>query len=150
MAIAAQPDVMRQAALVVTSASPGPTAGTVAITYIANDGTTQTDTLSLITVGATPTTQVLSKGVQHIASATIAGLVGGTAPVWLELGSTAVISVPVDPGAVDVVFTKETIDTGNEAIGTVSTATLASIAPTTVPNATHTYSFGYTFTSPST
>ena len=143
-----QPDVMRQAQLVVTSASPGPTAGTVAITYIGNDGVVTTDTLSLITHGATPTTQTLSKGAQSIAGGNIAGLVGGTAPVWLELGSTGAISVPVDPGTQDVVFTSEGTDGGAEAIGTVVAGVLGTITPTTALNATHTYSFGYTFVSP--
>ena len=145
--IAAQPDVMRQAQVVVTSASPGPTAGTVSISYIGNDGVTTTDVISLITVGATPATHTLSKGVQFINSATIAGLVGGTAPVWMELGTTSALSVPVDPGAQDVTFLSAQDDAGNQTLGTPVVGVLGTITVNPALNATHTYSWGYTMLS---
>jgi hypothetical protein len=152
IAIAHQPDVMRQVAVLWGAGTLAISAGTVAITYTANDGTLQTDNVSLVSAASGVNTTFLSKGVVHLQTPTVSGLTGGAAP-YIELGTTASISVPVDPGAKDVVFLKETIGSGDEAVGTVSTTTLATIAPTTAPvgalGAGSTgYSFAYTYTAP--
>jgi hypothetical protein len=144
LTFANQPDVLRQAQLVVTQfASPGPSAGTLALTYYANDGSTQVDTFNLNNANVTsPYTAQTSKGVAHFVTGTVSGLAGTG---YFSLGSTATLSVPVPPEfSGDITFLKETINTGDETVGTKSTVTLGSIAPTTAPNATHTYSFFYT------
>lgn len=144
VAIAAQPDVMRPAQLVITAlASPGPSAGSVAIAYTGNDGVATTDTFSAVTVGVTPVTFQTSKGVAHFTSVTNSALAGGTAA--LTLGSVAILSVPVDPGAKDFTETREAVASGVVSNGTVSATILGSITPTSAPNGTLVYSFGYTF-----
>lgn len=147
LTFAHQPDVMRQAQVVVTQfASPGPSAGSMALTYNANDGSTQVDTFALTNANVTsPYTAQTSKGVAHWITGAVSGLTGSG---FFSLGSTATLSVPIALSAQNITFIKETIDTGDEAVGTKSTVTLGSIAPTTAPNATHTYSFAYTSTSP--
>ncbi len=147
LTIAAQPDVTRQAALVVGTGTTAVTAGSIALTYIANDGTTQTDTFSAVVGASATTTQFTSKGVVHIASGTVSGLVGGTSP-FVYLGSTSVLSVPVSPGATDFSVQKENVTGADETVGTLSTVTLGSIAPTSAPNGTRTYSFMYTYYGP--
>jgi|SRR5215831_5412959 len=150
IALSTQPDVPRQAQAVITGInSPAASAGTVTITYRANDGGLQTDVISLpgTAIGVTPMTFPLTKGVVHfISPATVAGLAGGTN--FITIGSTAFIAVPVDPGAVDVTFTKETSDAGDETVGTASTTSLACIAPSVGITGTHTYQFAYTYLSP--
>ncbi len=147
--IAAQPDVPRQGQLVLGATSPALSAGTVTLIYTANDGSTQTDTFSAV-VGLTATaTAFTSKGLVHISSAFATGITGGGAP-FIHLDSTSVLSVPVDFNAKDVTFIKETIDSGDETVGTPNTNTLASIQPTVVPNGTHTYGWMYTANTPDT
>jgi hypothetical protein len=146
VAITANPDVPRPVDIEVGTGTGAITAGTVAITYVGNDGASGTDTLSAVCGASTSTTQTLSRGVVTITSVTVAGLVGGTSP-WIRASTKAQVSVPVAAGAVDVAFIRE-YDTGaTVAVGTAGTA-LASIAPTNAPNATRTYSFVYDYTAP--
>lgn len=145
--VAAQPDVPRQGQFVIGAGTVAISAGTISLTYIANDGSTQTDVLSLVTPVSGTATLFTSKGMIHINTPTAAGLVGGATP-YIYMSSTSVLSVPVDFNTKDVTFIKETIDTGDEAIGTVNANTLASIQPTVVPNGTHTYSWLYTQNTP--
>lgn len=147
LTFAHQPDVMRPAQLVVTQfASPGPSAGSMALTYYANDGTTQIDSFSLANANVTsPYTAQTSKGVAHFLTGAISGLAGSG---YFSLGSIASLSVPLAGQAQDITFLKETIDTGDETVGTKSTTILGTITPTTAPNATHTYSFVYTTIAP--
>lgn len=146
VSLTANPDVMRPVALVVGTGTTAITAGTIAITYRGNDGQVGTEVLPLACALSSTTTQELSRGVVSISSITVAGLVGGTAP-FKHLDTIAAVSVPVDPGAVDVSFTREYDAGATIAIGAAATA-LGSIVPTTAPNATVTYSFAYTYTAP--
>ena len=140
-----QPDVMRQGAMKIAAGTSAITGGTVSIVYKANDGTNTTDVLPA-TAGASGTaTSFLTKGVAHITSITVAGLVGGTSP-GIQIDTTASISLPVDPGTVDLTVFKENSNTADETVGTLSTVTLGTIAPSTAPNGTHTYSFAYAYT----
>jgi hypothetical protein len=58
------------------------------------------------------------------------------------------LSVPVNPGAVDFAVIREYDRGATIAIGTLSTTTLASIAPTTAPDGTSAFGFAYTYISP--
>lgn len=146
VAVTAQPDTMRPVNVEVGTGTTAITAGTVAVTYVGNDGATGTDTLSLVCALSTAVTQALSRGVVTISSITVAGVVGGTSP-WLRFSTTAAVSVPVDPGTIDFSVTREYDSGATAAIGTLATA-LGSIAPTNAPNATRTYSFVYDYVSP--
>ena len=145
--IANQPDIPRQVVAVIGTGTTAISAGTVSVTYTGNDGQSTVDVLSAITPASTNRTLTLSKGVGQVASVSIAGLVGGTSP-FIHMDTTTMLTLPVDPGAVDVAVYKENVDGANETVGTLSTTVLGGITPTTAPNGTHTYSFGYTFTAP--
>lgn len=144
VAITHQPDVMRPVNVEVGTGTTAITAGTVTVVYEANDGTIQTDVLSLAIALSTASTQGLSKGVVTISSVTVAGLVGGTSP-WLRLSTLAQVSLPVSPGAADFAVVREYDAGATIAIGTLGVS-LGSIIPTTAPNATVTYSFAYYYT----
>lgn len=147
LAIANQPDVPRQARVVWGAGTVALSAGQVSVSYIANDGTIQTDVVSLALAASGTGTSFLTKGVVHLQTPTVSAVSGGASP-FIQIDSTTALSVPVDFNAKDVAFLKETIDTGDEAVGTVSTTTLATITPTTAPNNTHTYGFLYSFLTP--
>lgn len=147
LTILAQPDVSRQIAVIMGTSTTAITAGSVAITYLANDGSTQTDNLTAVLAASAVSTQFLSKGVSHINTAVVSGLVGGLTP-YIFAGLTATIALPVDLGTVDLVVTKENVTGADETVGTLSTVSLGCIAPTSAPNATRTYSFLYAYTAP--
>lgn len=143
--IAAQPDVVRPLAVRVDPGASAITAGTLTMTYAANDGTpSQVDTISLVAAANTPFTTAPTKGVLLLSSAVVAGLVGGTSPK-IQIGTTATIALPISPSAAGISVLQEKADGTNETIGTVD-AVHGFVTPTTVPNSTHTYSFGYTYT----
>lgn len=146
LAIANQPDVMRQGRWIIQAGTSAITAGTVATTYVANDGSTTTDNQSLITAASGITTAFTSKGVAVINTVVVSGLVGGASPT-IQLDTTSAISVPIDPNTKDILFLKETLDSANSTIGTTSTVTAGSITPNTIPNSTHTYGYLYTMNS---
>ena len=146
IAIANQPDCARLAGLRVDPGTSAITAGTAALVYTANDGNPQTDSLSLVAAASTPTTQNTSKGVLHLTSITIAGLVGGTSPL-VQVNDTNTLSLMVQQGATDFAIIKANVDGADEAIGTV-TSSAFSVAPTTAPNGTHTYGFAFSFNAP--
>jgi hypothetical protein len=146
VAITHQPDTMRPVNVEVGTGTAAITAGTVTTVYVANDGTTQTDVLSLACPASSAVTQGLSKGVVTITSITVAGVVGGTSP-WLRASTTAAVSLPVAPGAIDFAVNREYDAGATIAIGALATA-LGSITPTTAPNATVTFSFAYTYVAP--
>lgn len=147
VAVTTQPTVMRPVNVEVGTGTTAITAGTVAVTYIGNDGISGTDTLNLACALSSSVTQSLSRGVISISAITVAGLVGGTSP-WIRLSTTAAISMPVDPNAVDFSVTREFDAGATIAVGTLVTGVLGSITPTTAPNATVTYSFNYSYLSP--
>jgi hypothetical protein len=146
LTIANQPDVMRQVAMRIDPGTSAITAGTMTASYTANDGTTQTDALSLVATASTPFTSFLTKGVLVLQTPTIAGLVGGTSPK-IELDTTAALAVPIPQGSVDVTVLKESHDsTLNSTLGTITNAGIWT--PNTAPNATHTFSVTYSTISP--
>jgi hypothetical protein len=147
VAVTANPDVLRQVELIVGAGTLAITAGSLAATYIGNDGVPGTDTLSLSCPASATVTQYLTRGVDTITSLVVSGLVGGASP-FLEMGTTTTISVPVGPSAVDISFEREYDSSATIAVGTPSSVTVASIAPTTTPNGTVTYSFVYSYVTP--
>lgn len=146
LTIANQPDVMRPANIVIGTGTAPVTAGSLSMVYTANDGSSTTDTLSLVLAASAGNTLTTSKGMQKLATAIVSGLAGGTSP-FIHIDTTGAISVPVDIGAVDFALYSEIVDGAAETIGTLAVA-LGSVAPTTAPNGTHLYSFGYNFTAP--
>jgi hypothetical protein len=162
LAIAAQPDVCRQVAAVIFPGSVGITAGTLTVTYTANDGTTQVDALSLVaasqSAGAAGSTVGTTKGVLRLTSAVVSGLTGGQSP-GIYAGTNNYLGVPVPPRFVDWALTAEkkitpTVGTlgltvpSDETISTTVIATGALVSPTQAPDGTHGLSFGYTVTYP--
>jgi methyl coenzyme M reductase subunit C len=148
LTIAANPDAMRQVFMRVDPGTTAITAGVCTVTYAANDGTAaQVDVLSLVTALSTILSTNLSKGALTVASAVVSGLVGGTSPK-IQLGTTAVLAVPLPPGSVDVTILKEITD-GADTSATIGTLTNAGIwTPHTVPNATHTFGVSYSTLAP--
>lgn len=147
VAITAQPDVMRQVEVVVGAGTLAISAGTIAVTYVGNDGIVGTDTLPLATAAAGTTTLSLSRGVNTISVIEVAGLVGGAAP-FVELSTTSAISLPVGPESTDLAIIREYDAGATVAIGAVVPAALATVTPTTAPNGTVTYGFLYSFVTP--
>ena len=148
VSITTQPDVMRPVTVEVGTGTTAITAGTCTVVYLANDGQTQTDTLSLAVALSSALTQTLSKGVVTVTSVTNAGVVGGTSP-WFRMSTLAQVSVPVAPGTIDFAVDREYDAGATIAVGTLSSA-LGSIITTTAPNGTVTYSFFYYYVAPTT
>lgn len=161
LTIAAQPDVPRQLAAIVYPGTTSITAGTLTMVYSANDGTTQTDSLSLVmasqaagTAGGTLST---TKGVERLTSAVVSGLTGGTSP-GIQIGTNGYLAVPVPPRFVDFspTFEKKVTPTaGTLGLTVPSDDTVPTlytsgglISPTTAPDGTHQLSFGYNFVYP--
>jgi hypothetical protein len=142
-AVAAQPDVPRPVQAIFYPGTTAVTAGTLALTYVANDGTTVTDTFSLITAASTNLTLNSSKGVVSMTSQVVAAMAGGTSPA-VKIGTTATLALPVPPGVQDVALIFEN-DAGTLSLGTTSGSLWT---PVTAPNATVTYTAGYTFIAP--
>lgn len=151
-AIVAQPDFPRQLEAVITPGVAAITAGILALTYVANDGSTVTDNLSLAAPISTAVTVKTSRGVMKLVSQIISGLVGGSSPT-ISIGTNATIAVPTNTGAAGITFFKEVANTGaavslaDEAVGT-PVGVYGLITPTTAPATTKTIGFGYTYTSP--
>ena len=145
--VTANPDVMRPVNFEWGTGTTAISAGTATVTYVGNDGVSGSDVIPLATALSTANTHTLSRGVVSITNIVIAGLVGGTSP-WRRVSTTAALSVPVDPNAVDFAVTREYDAGATIAVGTVLTSAIGSITPTTAPNATVTYSFNYTYISP--
>jgi hypothetical protein len=142
--IANQPDYPRMISFRVDPTTGTITAGQAAISYIANDGTVTTDVLSLVTA-ATVLSQNTSKGVSHVNSIVVSGLVGGASPV-MQSDTLNIFGLPVSPGFQSFAIVKANVD-GADTGWVVSAAQAAGgcVQPSTAPNGTHTYGFQATF-----
>jgi hypothetical protein len=163
LTIAAQPDVARQLQAIIYPGTSAITAGVLAFTYVANDGTTQVDSFALTgmasqAAGAAGATLSTTKGVEQLTSAVITGLTGGTTP-GVAVGTNNYLAVPVPPRFVDVAFTSGkkvtptagTLGLAVPSFNTLSTSLITSGAlysPQTAPDGTHALSIGYTVTYP--
>lgn len=144
--IAAQPDVMRPITIEVGTGTAAITAGSVAVTYIGNDSQTHVDTFSTVCAASSSTTQTTSYGVVTVSSIVASGVTGGTSP-WLRSSTTAALSLPIGVSGVDIVVTREYDAGATIAVGSLGVS-IGSIYPTTAPNGTASYSFGYSYASP--
>ena len=148
LTISAQPDVARQLQAVVTPGTTGITAGELILEYVANDGTTTTDSLDLSEVGTTTTTLRSTKGALHVNSASVADLAGGGSPTVI-VGTNATLGVPMNPFAVAGTIFKENLDGSDVAVGSRGTLTGTGLyTPATAPNGTHTFAMDYGCLSP--
>ena len=146
LSIANQPDFPRQLAVRADPGTLAISAGNVALTYVGNDGVTRTDNISLITGASTIVSTLTSRGVMTLTSAVVTALAGGASPA-IQINDTNSLGLAVDAGFVGFSVIKEVDDATNVTIGTVA-STAASIVPSTTPNGTHTYGFGYSYTMP--
>lgn len=142
LTIANQTDVSRPIAPRIDPGVSAITAGTLTLVYIANDGTTTTDTLTLVAALSTPVTLSSSKGVLSLTSATVAGLVGGTSPK-VQIDTNASLAVSLPPAALAFTETFEATDGVPNTLGTASSFGI--VKPNTAPNGTHNYSLGYQY-----
>lgn len=146
LSIANQPDVPRQLAARVDTGTSSITAGNLALTYLANDGTTQVDNLSLVAPATTLLTQTTTKGVVSLTSAIVTALAGGASPK-IQVDDTNSLSVQVNPDFAGFQFNQTRAD--GVAEGQVAVASsAASWTPSTTPNGTVTYSAVGSYTSP--
>jgi hypothetical protein len=150
LAVAANVDVMRPAQVVIIPGTTAITAGTLTLTYAANDGTAaQVDALNLSTALSTNLTLTTTKGVLRMATQIVTLLAGGTSPT-IQIGTNASISVPVPEGAQDLAIVSEFLDgavvTATNAGTLGSPPTLGAYLPHTAPNATHNFGVAYTST----
>lgn len=146
LTIANQPDVPRQVATRIDTGTTAITGGNLALTYLANDGTTQVDNQSLVGAASSLLTITSSKGVVNVDSAIVTGLAGGATPK-IEISDTNSLSVQVDPDFAAFQFNQTRADGAAE--GQVAVAsTAASWTPSTTPNGTVTYSGVYSYTAP--
>jgi hypothetical protein len=145
LTIAHQPDVPRQASLIVAQGSVAISGGAVALAYTANDGTAQVDTAALNTVTAsTGLTFTTTKGVLRMTSAIVTGL-AGPANAGVQVNDTNSLSLLVNPGFQDITVLKETDAGADVTIGTVASSA-ASITPSTAPNGTISFGFAFAYT----
>lgn len=141
LSIANQPDCARQAQMIVAPGSPGITAGVLTLNYLANDGTTTSDALSVITAANTLLTTRTSKGMLHLNTAIVTGLTGGGTP-GVQVDDTNSLSCMVPPNYNS--FTPLLLTVDGTASGIAATAAAAaSYTPSTAPNGTH--NFGMSF-----
>lgn len=146
LSIANQPDVPRQAILVEDPGAAAVTAGNAAITYVANDGTTVTDNISLVTPTSTIKSTSTSKGVVSLTSVIVTALAGGSTPL-IQLNDSNSISMLVPPYSSSFTLRRAFVD--GVVNGTTAVASsAASYTPSTTPNGTHTYAAMANVTAP--
>jgi hypothetical protein len=137
LSIANQPDVPRQLAAIFDPGTSALTAGNLALTYVANDGTTQVDNMSVVTPASTIKTVTTSKGVVSVTSAIVTAVAGGASPNR-QINDTNSLSMSVPPYFSGFALTRTYADgvvNGTTAIATAA----ASYTPSTTPNGTVTY-----------
>lgn len=135
LTIANQPDFARQLQIVNAPGSPGITAGSLAVEYVASDGTTVTDTFSLI--GASTATLRSTKGALSVTSAIISNKAGGTSPT-IQIGTNATLAVNLAAGSLAPTIVSEFVD--GSIPGTAGALTSAGLyTPNTAPNGAHDY-----------
>lgn len=139
--IAAQPDVPRPITFIMGAGGAAVTAGNVAITYIGNDGAQHVENVSTIMASGGSKTYATLFGVALMQSVVISGVAGGSSP-FIYGGTTAAVALLSAPGSTIASVYREDTDGTSGTVGTFNANGI--ITPTTAPNATHTYSWGYT------
>src|SRR5579864_788359 len=146
LTIANDPDVGRQCSVRIATGTSTVTAGNVAFTYVANDGQATVDNFSAIGVGTTILSTNTSKGVLVPTSVIATGLVGATSTTKIQIDTLNALACPVDPGFSSFALTFASEDGTYNGGATADSA--GCVTPSTAPNGTHNYVFGFTFTSP--
>jgi hypothetical protein len=148
LAIAGSVDVPRQVQAIFWAGTAAVTAGTLALTYAANDGTAaQVDSLSLICGASAFVTVFTTKGVVFMSSMALAGIVGGASPT-IEVGTNAVLALPIAPSAVDMTLAADFL--GGTAQATKGVVTNAGFyTPNSAPNGTRIPTAVYAYSAPS-
>lgn len=144
--IANQPDVARLCSVRIDPGTTAITAGNVAVTYLAVDGSTQVDNLSAVTGVTTISSQNLSKGMVHANSIVITGMAGGASP-GIQVDTLNALGVAVDSGYVDFSVVALKVDDADSGLVSTSSAA-ASFTPSTTPNGTHNYDVWYSYNGP--
>lgn len=135
--IANQPDVPRQLVVVTDPGTSAITAGLDTLTYLANDGTTQTDAISLVTPASTIKSTATSKGVVALTSSIVTAVAGGASP-GIQINDTNSLSMTVPPRFSG--FTLNRTYANGTVNGTTAVASsAASYTPSTTPNGTVTF-----------
>jgi hypothetical protein len=146
LSIANQPDFPRQASVRIWPGTVAITGGQAAVSYTANDGTTQTDIVSGIGGATTAISVNLSKGVVHLNSVIVTGVAGGATP-GIQVDTLNRLAALVDAGFVD--FSMLGLSVDNASVGLVTTFPASGVfQPSTVPNGTHSYGFSFKFNAP--
>lgn len=145
LSIANQPDYPRQGDMVLFVGTTNITAGNLALTYTANDGTTQVDNMSLVGTASTNVTTRTSKAIVHLTSAIVTALAGGAAG-GIQLNDTNSLGMMVGTNFTNFQVMKENLNSADETVGTVAT-TAASITPSGVVATSNMFGFAYQYTS---
>lgn len=157
LAVANQPDVPRQLAIVVWPGTVALTGGSVVLTYVANDGTTTVDSTTMAASASALTTFNTTKGVVSVTSiVTNTSTISGGASPAIQINDTNALAMAVDPGFVGFNVIKESTWLGlavtggptNQTVGTVGSAA-GCYTPTFTPSTTVMYGIGYVYTMPS-
>ena len=147
LAIDASPSIPRQVAVIIDPGTVAITAGTLSLPYTDENGASQTDVFSLVTAVSTLKTMTTTHGVTTLSAGTVAGLVGGHSPT-VKAGTNTVLALPTDGNYQDLTIHHTIMDGAAATNPTQSSTGSPLITPNTAPNGTHTYTFGYSFTSP--
>lgn len=142
LTLAAQPDVMRQVQIVVGAGTAAISAGVLALTYFASDGTSTVDPLPLATAASGTTTLMSSKGVMKLTTAIVTGLAGGASP-YIFAGSNGNLALPLPLVSTSAVIGKETNTGSDVAVGSVSPGGVWT--PHAAPNGTITFGAGFSW-----
>jgi hypothetical protein len=161
MTVAAQPVPMRPVQWVI-GGNTAAMSGILTVAYVANDGSSQVDALSLSlgagSAGIAGATLQMTKCVATLTSATVTGLTASIGSPFAYAGTTAAFGVPVPLGASITALTamKEMDQAGFQStstdqgtnIGTFSSVTLGAFTPHTAPATSVQYDLYYSCLTP--
>lgn len=146
LTIANQPDIPRQAVVVVDPGTSALTAGVLALAYLGNDGVNRTESISLAGPGTTIMSTTTSRGVQTVTSAIVTAVVGGASPK-VQINDTNALALVVDPNFTAFNLNRQ-YGNGVATTGGTVGSTAAVFTPTLTPNGTHTFGFNYSYQAP--
>lgn len=141
LTIAAQPTQPCKLQVRITDGNGSITAGTLTLVGVNAKGQAVTQVINLAGGTRTVTTD---EAYARLTSGTVAALAGHGAGDNVGIGQSAALGLPLPPNATGLVVFRAEVDGAVEAVGTVD-ATAGTIIPTTAPNATHTYTFWFTY-----
>jgi len=150
LSIANQPDIGRQLNVVLGNpTTPGISAGSVTLGYLASDGQVHSDVYSLPAV-PTPGTITLStsRPVVKLNTAFVSALAGGASPN-VRVDDANLFGLPSDANAQDFVVNQEFDGGTNQTSpGTASTSCIGAASVVNTPTGSSTLSFLYSYVAP--